>query len=235
MLNAELSTPYRYEFSESKWKQAKGSNSLYGRLTGHSLHYMAPYAGSFPPELVHYFLMKYSDPNDIVLDPFSGRGTTGLQSVLKNRRVIVNDMNPLAYVYTHAKLFPYSSREVERFLRNIPLESSDSSDLIDPNDREILTAYFHDETLREIAAIRRYLREDKSKLSLYVSGLLAGASQGNRISNLSVTMSALICFSSNYMRKWSEKTGTFPEYREVIPRLVAKAERLEKDGLNFRR
>ena len=233
MLDVSEIAPYSYEYSENKWKTVTGYR--YGRLTGHSLHYIGPYSGSFPPELVHYFLYKYSDPNSIVCDPFSGRGTTGLQAVLNNRKVIVNDLNPLAYVYSLAKLFPFSSKDVDNYLKQIPLAETKVISKIPTEKENELLAYFHPDTLLEINNLRQYLLQDNSLLTEYIKALLAGTSQGNRISNLSITMSALICFSPKYNRAWSERTGTFPEYREVHPRIVAKAKRLEEDGLKFRR
>ena len=236
---SDTSTPIQsssipYEFSNDKWKLAKGTNN-YGRLKGHSLHYIGPYSGSFPPELVHYFLYKYSDPNDSILDPFAGRGTTGLQSVLNNRKAILNDANPLAYTYSFGKLFPIDSKSVEKYLEHVPFSNEIFNTQINDEKKKELLAYFHEDTLREINVLRNFLVANPSVEHKYIQALLVGALRGNRISNLSVTMSGLICFSSNYMRKWSLKTNIYPEYREIKSRLIAKAERLEKDGLMFRR
>jgi DNA modification methylase len=233
MSEAETTFTYQYEFSDDKWKLATGN--YYGRLTGHSLHYIGPYSGSFPPELVYYFLKKYSSENATVLDPFSGRGTTGLETVLNNRKAVVNDANPLAFVYSYAKLFPFTSKEVDSYLNHIPYQDESFSTPLTEEKQYELESYYHKDTLLEMRNLRQYLKSDDSPMGYFVKALLAGTSQGNRISNLSVTMSALICFSAKYMRKWSEKTGVYPEYREVQSRLVAKAERLEKNGLKFRR
>lgn len=229
-----ISNSHVYEFSDDKWKLAVGKNN-YGRLKGHSLHYIGPYSGSFPPELVHYFLYKYTDPHDIVFDPFSGRGTTSLQSVLNNRKTIANDANPLAFTYTFSKLFPIDSRSVEKILDKVPFYDTSLITPLDDEKKHELLAYFHEDTLQEIQILKEYLIANKSVESTFLQSLLVGTLRGNRISNLSVTMSALICFSANYMRSWSEKTGTYPEPREVKPRLISKAERLEKDGLMFRK
>ena len=225
---------HNYEFSDNKWKLAVGNNN-YGRLKGHSLHYVGPYSGSFPPELVHYFLYKYSDSNDVVLDPFSGRGTTSLQSVLNNRATIANDTNPLAYTYTFSKLFPVESSYVEKILDKVPFSDESYITPLDDDKRYELLSYFHEDTLKEIQILKDYLINNKSIESTYIQSLLVGTLCGNRISNLSATMSALISYSANYMRSWSLKNEVFPEYREVKPRLVSKAERLEKDGLKFRK
>ena len=225
---------HNYEFSDNKWKLAVGNNN-YGRLKGHSLHYVGPYSGSFPPELVHYFLYKYTDPNDVVFDPFSGRGTTSLQSVLNNRATIANDTNPLAYTYTFSKLFPVESYQVEKVLDKVPFSDESYITPLDDDKRYELLSYFHEDTLKEIQILKNYLINNKSVESTYIQSLLVGTLCGNRISNLSVTMSALISFSANYMRSWSAKNEIFPEYRDVKPRLISKAERLEKDGLKFRK
>ena len=50
------------------------------RLWGHSFHPMCSYLASFPAALAHAFIARYSRRGDVVLDPFSGRGTTPLQA-----------------------------------------------------------------------------------------------------------------------------------------------------------
>src|SRR5690242_962064 len=75
---------------------------------GHSMHTMCSYHGMFPAKLAHYFIQRYSQPGDVVLDPFSGRGTVPLQARVEGRRTISNDLNPLAYVLSLAKSNPPS-------------------------------------------------------------------------------------------------------------------------------
>ena len=53
------------------------------RLWGHAFHPMCSYLASFPAALTHAFIARYSRPGDVVLDPFSGRGTTPLQACAK--------------------------------------------------------------------------------------------------------------------------------------------------------
>ena len=53
---------------------------------GHSMHTMCSYYGMFPAKVAHYFIERFSDPGDVVVDPFSGRGTTVLQAVADGRR-----------------------------------------------------------------------------------------------------------------------------------------------------
>ena len=44
------------------------------------VHRLHPYLGKFIPQLVEWFLAKYHRPDDIILDPFAGSGTTLVQA-----------------------------------------------------------------------------------------------------------------------------------------------------------
>src|SRR3982750_111353 len=76
------------------------------RLWGHSFHPMCSYLASFPAALAHAFIARYSRPGDVVLDPFSGRGTTPLQACAEGRIGVGNDLNPFAHLLTAAKVQP---------------------------------------------------------------------------------------------------------------------------------
>src|SRR5215475_15381542 len=84
---------------EPDWK-------LQPRLWGHPLHPMCSYLASFPASLAHAFIARYSRPGDVVLDPFSGRGTTPLQACAEGRIGVGNDLNPFAHLLTAAKVQP---------------------------------------------------------------------------------------------------------------------------------
>src|SRR5688572_1898243 len=86
---------------EAEWKAQQ-------RLWGHSLHPMCSYLASFPAALTHAFIARYSRPGDVVLDPFSGRGTTPLQACAEGRIGVGNDLNPFAHLLTASKVEPAS-------------------------------------------------------------------------------------------------------------------------------
>src|SRR6188508_1938497 len=76
------------------------------RLWGHTFHPMCSYLASFPAALTHAFIARYSRPGDVVLDPFSGRGTTPLQACAEGRVGVGNDLNPFAHLRSAAKAQP---------------------------------------------------------------------------------------------------------------------------------
>jgi DNA methylase len=83
------------------------------RLWGHSFHPMCSYLASFPAGLVHSFIARYTRPGDVVLDPFSGRGTTPLQACAEGRIGAGNDLNPFAHILTAAKVDPPTRADVK--------------------------------------------------------------------------------------------------------------------------
>src|SRR6476620_3690728 len=91
------------------------------RLWGHSFHPMCSYLASFPAALAHAFIARYSRPGDVVLDPFSGRGTTPLQACAEGRIGAGNDLNPLAFLLTAAKVDPPSRPEMATRLATLRL------------------------------------------------------------------------------------------------------------------
>lgn len=73
---------------------------------GDTFHALCPYFAMFPPSFARKAIKKYSSPNDLVVDPFSGRGTTLLEARLLGREAIANDINPVACTITKAKTQP---------------------------------------------------------------------------------------------------------------------------------
>lgn len=57
---------------------------------------MHKYWGKKPVAGLSHLIDKYTQPGDTIIDPFSGYGVFCCESYLKNRNVIVNDLNPIA-------------------------------------------------------------------------------------------------------------------------------------------
>jgi len=91
------------------------------RLWGHSFHPMCSYLASFPAALTHAFIARYSRPGDVVLDPFSGRGTTPLQACAEGRIGVGNDLNPFAHLLTASKVQPATRAEAMTRLAQLRL------------------------------------------------------------------------------------------------------------------
>lgn len=69
----------------------------------YSTHGIFRYFGKFPPPIATHLITKYTNKNDLVLDPMCGSGTTGVESLLLERNCILNDINPLSLLLSRVK------------------------------------------------------------------------------------------------------------------------------------
>jgi DNA modification methylase len=70
------------------------------------LHRFHPYCARFPSEIVEAALEQYSKPGDNVFDPFCGSGTTLVAGLVKQRKVVGIDIDPLAVMISDVKCTP---------------------------------------------------------------------------------------------------------------------------------
>lgn len=93
----ELSTTRQADGTTKEMKYEKGKeerkmdnvwviNTGYMRTTKDKIAYKHP--AMFPEELCERHIISWSNENDIILDPFSGSGTTHKMALLNNRRFI---------------------------------------------------------------------------------------------------------------------------------------------------
>jgi DNA modification methylase len=85
-------------------------------------HTFYRYPARFSPQFVRAALHHFSDPGDLVLDPYMGGGTTIVEAHAAGRTVVGCDLNSLAVFVTRAKVTPLNKHEikdVENWARNV--------------------------------------------------------------------------------------------------------------------
>jgi DNA methylase len=207
---------------------------------GHSLHTMCSYHGMFPAKVAHYFMQRYSQPGDLVLDPFSGRGTVPLQARVEGRRTVSNDLNPLAYVLSRAKANPPTWTAVGTLLRRLETSyrRADYTELDAPDDIRML---YHPNTLRQICYLRDYLLR-KGLLTwcreeYMIGGALAGIMHGSfrrdgTSQYLSISMPNTFSMSPAYVKKYIRVNQLIPPDQDVFECLRDKLARLYLDAID---
>src|ERR1035438_10076670 len=108
------------------------------------------YRACFKPQLPRFFIERLTQPGEVVYDPFMGRGTTVLEAALLGRVPCGCDINPLSVVLARPRLRPPRLEEVAQRLQQIDFTSFDEF----PED---LLVFFHPDTLRAIASLKKYL------------------------------------------------------------------------------
>jgi DNA modification methylase len=173
---------------------------------GHPLHSMCSYLAMFPPALPRYFIEQCSRPGDLVLDPFSGRGTAPLEACLAGRVGIGSDANPLAALLTHAKVDPPALEEalgrlaeLRRTYRRLPAGSAVPS--------EISMLFDGRRTLPQLLHLRKELAI-ASRTDRFLLAALAGILHGNHPQDprqaitLSISMPNTFSMSPAYIRRY---------------------------------
>ncbi len=117
-----------------------------------SLHEIS-YRACFKAELPEYFISRFSSPQDVVYDPFAGRGTTAVQAALMGRRFIANDINPLMQILARPRVEPPTLRAVQQRLEEIDLSCGATAEADEPD----LSVFYNQTTLEELRSLRRYL------------------------------------------------------------------------------
>lgn len=71
--------------------------------TKYLTHNFHPYFAKFSPQLPNQLIQHFTSPQDVVLDPFCGSGTTLVESCVLERNCIGVDRNPLACLIAKVK------------------------------------------------------------------------------------------------------------------------------------
>ena len=206
------------------WKFAKDN-------WGIALHRICSRTGSFPPALAYYFVMKYSRIGDVVLDPFSGKGTAPLEACLNGRIGVGNDLSPEAYVLTRAKVRPVPYRRVLEWIEYAERRMDPSGYRVSDVSDDV-KAFFSNYTLKQILAVRDLIEETEDEdLANFITALMLGILHGPTKIHLSVKCSHSFSMAPEYVKKYVKKNGVTKPKRNVLKCLRIKAERVFRDGI----
>jgi hypothetical protein len=230
------------------------------RLWGHAFHPMCSYLASFPAALSHAFIGRFSRRGDVVLDPFSGRGTTPLQACAEGRIGIGNDLNPFAHLLTSAKVEPATRAEsatrlaalrlgwaassttwLELASRVLAPDGSGSGVLVPgagsgtagPLVEPVpaeVAVAFHPRTLAQLLFVRSSLRL-ADRTDRFLAAALTGILHGKSASYLSELMPNTFSMAPRYVRDFAARTGFASPDRDVFNGLERKLGRLYRDPL----
>lgn len=74
-------------------------------------HTFYRYPARFSPEFAREAIRLFSNPGDVVLDPFMGGGTTAVEALAEGRRFVGNDINQLAHFVSAVKTTTLTKRD----------------------------------------------------------------------------------------------------------------------------
>ncbi len=221
---------------------------------------MCSYLASFPAAIPHAFIARYSRPGDVVLDPFSGRGTTPLQAAAEGRIGVGNDLNPFAHLLTASKVEPATPAEARTRLAALRLGwAADGPAWVTLGERVVATPRhpsarvpapgsgdgpdaraepvsdevalaFHPRTLGQLLYVRSRLRLD-DRVDRFLAGAMSGILHGKTPSYLSTIMPNTFSMAPRYVRDYVAASGFSSPERDVFDALSAKLDRLYRQPL----
>ena len=197
---------------------------------------MCSYLGSFPAPLARAMVRAFSDPGDVVLDPFSGRGTTLLEARLLGRRALASDLNPIAVALSRAKSASVESDEV--YERIAEMERRFDPVLYAPNasvQPEPIRLIYNLDTLAQLCYLRRALRRSDADVDRFLVGAVLGIMHGSERKDgtsayASISMPNTFSMSPGYVRKYVANNRLRRVPRDVFAILRSKVGRLYAKG-----
>ena len=193
----------------------------------HSLHEIS-YRACFKPQLPRFFIDRLTRPDDIVYDPFMGRGTTLVEAALMGRRPCGCDVNPLSAVLCEPRLRPPSLADVQRALAEVDFSDADEMP-------EELLVFYHQETLRQISALRRHLLEHErsgasSAVQRWIRMVAVNRLTGHSTGFFSVyTLPPNQAVSPRAQAKINSRLNQRPQRRDVPGIILSKSRALLRD------
>lgn len=194
----------------------------------HPLHEVS-YRACFKPQLPRFFIDRLTRPGDLVYDPFMGRGTTLVEGALLGRRVAGCDVNPLSRVFASPRLDPPSIQAVADRLGSIDFSWNRAV-------RDDLHVFYHRSTLRQITALRHYLRGrirtgKADGVDQWIQMVAANRLTGHSPGFFSVyTLPPNQAVSIESQKRINAKRGQKPEKRDVPALILKKTRQLLADG-----
>ncbi|MBN2331386.1 MAG: site-specific DNA-methyltransferase [Candidatus Aenigmarchaeota archaeon] len=197
---------------------------IYPKNMGNKLHSICSYMAMYPPSIPNYFIDKYSKKGDLVLDPFSGRGTTVLEGCLLERKAIGNDRNILAAVLSRSKAsVPQKGRIISRIKslkENYKKEEIDTKHV----DKKI-KMIFGEYTLNQLVYLKKELKWKKSNVDIFITAMVLGIMHGGSKGYLSIQMPNTFSMSPNYVKNYIKEHHLRKPKRDVFRILNEKLER----------
>lgn len=195
------------------------------RNWGHPWHSLCSYQGKLKASIAHTLTHALLPKREgRILDPFSGVGSIPFEARLQGHTAFGFDISPAAIAISRAKLETVSEDGVRRVMDD--LETYIERHKSRPLDKKALDtirfngpllAYFHQETMKEIAAARAFFLQNPPETGsqALVFASMLHVLHGNRPYALSRRSHPITPFAP---------TGEF-EYRRVIDKLGQKVDR----------
>ena len=207
-LGFENYTKFINEFWTARQRQA---NSI------HEISYRACYK----PQLPRFFIDVFTQSDDVVYDPFAGRGTTLIEAALMGRNIISNDVNPLSQLLTQSRLDIPTLDQIGQRLEGLHIQELKAD--ID------LSMFYHKDTEAEILSLKNQLDSADyvdNWIRMVATNRLTGHSAGFFSG---YTLPPNQAASQKSQTTINERLGITPAYKDTKEIILKKSKSLQRN------
>jgi DNA modification methylase len=147
--------------------------------------------------VVAEYIKNFSQPGDLILDPFGGSGVTAIEALMNNRKAISTDINPMAVFLVNSLITPVDFDELSAAFSRVKTEYENKEPKTEADIKKALKKYpypqglqlpkgsdvetveqlFSDKQLAQLGLLKSIIKKEKNKnirdsLMLMFSGLL---------------------------------------------------------------
>ena len=185
-----------YGISRLPWPANTAEHRWYG---------LGRYYAMFPAPFVTRAVKTFTEPGDVVMDPFSGRGNAPYVAAALGRPAVAVDIQPVAWLFTAAKLAP--AVQPGRVLARLRMIAK----AVRPADRQAQSRFetmaWTPAVLSFLRAARRELDWKASKVDRTLMAFVALHMQDSCANGLSNRLSPTVAHSPSYAVRWWTRKG----------------------------
>ena len=185
-----------YGISRLPWPANTAEHRWYG---------LGRYYAMFPAPFVTRAVRTFTQPGDVVMDPFSGRGNAPFVAAALGRPAVAVDIQPVAWLFTAAKL--EAARQPGRVLARLRRVAK----AVRTTDRKACSEF---ETMAWAPAVRGFLRAarrelnwKRSRVDRTLMAFVALHMQDSCKNGLSNRLSPTVAHSPSYAVRWWTAKG----------------------------
>ena len=171
----------------------------------HRWYGLGRYYAMFPAPFVTRAVSTFTEPGDVVMDPFSGRGNAPYVAAALGRPSVAVDIHPVAWLFTAAKLGP--ARQPKRVLARL----RSIGRAVGPSDRRSQNRFeamaWSPAVRGLLKAARRELDWRRSRVDRTLMAFVALHMQDSCPNGLSNRLSPTVAHSPSYAIRWWTRKG----------------------------
>ncbi|MEI6443911.1 MAG: DNA methyltransferase [Nostocales cyanobacterium ELA583] len=98
--------------------------------------------------VVAEYIKNFSQPGDLILDPFGGSGVTAIEALMNNRKVISTDINPMAVFLVDSLIAPVDFDQLSAAFERVKTEYQKQEPTTEIEIKKALKKYPYPQGLR---------------------------------------------------------------------------------------